>query len=71
MKDEDFDIENEQKQLVLQRLKTLNPNSKIMLGREREITVKELIEHVEQGDPFGKNIVKVQIRMLQHLTKGD
>ena len=70
MKDEDFDIENEQKELVLQRLKTLNPNSKILLGGEKEITVKELIEHVEKGDQFGKNIVKVQIRMLQVLTSG-
>ena len=63
-------IEDEQKELVLQRLKTLNPSSKIMLGGDREVTVKELIDHVEKNDQFGKNIVKVQIRMLQVLTRG-
>ena len=67
---EEFDIEKERKELVLARLKTLNLNSKILLGGDKEYTVNELIEHVEKGDDFGKKVVRVQIRMLQVLSSG-
>ncbi len=70
MKSEKFNIEEEQKKLVLERFKTLNPDSKILLGGGEEVSVKELIRHVEKGDDFGKRVVKVQIRMLQVLTSG-
>ena len=63
-----MDIREEQRRLVLERLKTLNPDSKILLGDGKEISVKELIQHVESKDSFGKNIVKVQIKMLQVLA---
>ncbi len=59
---------NEQKKLVLARFRTLNPEGKIMLGGDKEVTVKELINHIEQGDEFGKKIVKVQMKMLQVLA---
>ena len=59
---------NEQKKLVLARFKTLNPEGKVMLGGDKEVTVRELINHIERGDEFGKNVVKVQMKMLQVLT---
>ena len=43
---------NEQKKLVLARFRTLNQEGKIMLGGGKEVTVKELISHIEQGDEF-------------------
>jgi len=61
---------NEQKKLVLARFKTLNPEAKIMLGGDKEVSVKELISHIENGDEFGKKVVKVQIKMLQVLARG-
>ena len=61
---------NEQKKLVLARFKTLNPDGKIMLGGDKEVTVKELIGHVELGDEFGRNVVKVQMKMLRVLAHG-
>ncbi len=70
MKTEKFDIEAEQKRLVLERFKTLNPESKILLGGDKEVTVKELMEHVEKGDDFGKRVVQVQMKMLQILASG-
>jgi len=64
------DIEEEQKKLVLERFKTLNPESKISLGGGKEVSVKELIENIKEGSDFGKNVVKVQIKMLQVLASG-
>lgn len=61
----------EQKKLVLARLRTLNPEAKLMSGKNKTITVTDLIKHVEEDDQFGKNIVKAQIKMLQVLTGVD
>ncbi|HLD01015.1 MAG TPA: hypothetical protein VJC39_04675 [Candidatus Nanoarchaeia archaeon] len=61
-------IYEEQKKLVLARLKTINPESKIMLGTKRNISIKELINHVEQGDDFGKKIIQAQMNMLKVLV---
>lgn len=69
MKDE-FNIEKEQKELVLARFKTLNPDAKILLGGDKEYTIKELIKHIEAGDDFGKKVIRVQIKMLQVLSSG-
>ena len=67
---ENIDMEEERKKLVLARFKTLNPESKILLGGDQEVSVKELIGHVEKGDDFGKKIVQVQIQMLKVLSSG-
>lgn len=58
----------EQKKLVLARLRTLNPEAKMMSGKNEVVSVKELIKHVEDDDLFGKKIVEAQIKMLQVLT---
>lgn len=61
----------EQKKLVLARLRTLNPDAKMMSGKNKTVSVKEIIKHVEDDDIFGKNIIKAQIKMLQVLTGVD
>lgn len=61
-------VYEEQKKLVLARLNTLNPEAKIMLGGNKEITVREMIESIQQGDDFGRKAVQVQIKMLKILT---
>ncbi len=68
MNKKNFNINKEQKELVIERFKTLNPESKLSLGGDKEVTVKELIEHVEKGDDFGKRIVKVQMNMIRVLS---
>jgi len=68
MSNETENMEEEQRTLVLERFKTLNPGSKIMLGSEGELTVKELINHIEQRDDFGKKVVRVQMNMLKVLS---
>ena len=60
----------EEKQLVLERLKTMDPYARIMLGGDKEYKVNDLIEHVENGDDFGKKIVHVQMRMIKILASG-
>lgn len=65
---ENFNIDEEKKKLVLARLGTLNPELKIMLGGRKNISVKELITHVESGDNFGKKIIDAQMHMVKVLA---
>ncbi|MEK6882904.1 MAG: hypothetical protein AABY22_24990 [Nanoarchaeota archaeon] len=60
-------IWKKQKELVLARFETINPNSKIVLG-DKEFTARDLIRHIKKEDELGKNIVNVQIRMIQTLS---
>ena len=62
------DVYEEQKELVRARFNAISPESKIILGGDKELTVKDLISHVEKGDDFGRKIVQTQIRMLKVLT---
>ena len=62
------DVYEEQKKLVLARLQTLRPETKIMLGSNKDVSVKELIVHVRNDDEFGKKLVKAQINMLKVLA---
>ncbi len=59
---------NLEKELVLARFKTLNPDAKLTLGGSQEVTVKELITHVQKEDDFGKRVVQVQMKMLRVLS---
>ena len=68
MTSDKVDVYEEQKNLVLARFQAISPESKIMLGGDKELTVKDLISHVEKGDEFGRKIVQTQIRMLKVLT---
>ncbi len=61
-------VYEEQKQLVLVRFKTLNQESKLLLGNEGELSVRDLVKHIEQGDELGKQIVRVQINLLKSLA---
>ena len=67
---ENLDIAEEQKILVLERFKTLNPDAKILLGGGKEVSVKELVMHIKKGNLFGQQVVKAQISMLKVLTSG-
>lgn len=69
MKNGKLNIHEEQKNLVLARLKTLNPESKLLMGGGKEVSVRELIQHVENSDSFGKKVVDTQIKMLKILTE--
>ena len=65
----DFNLREEQKKLVLARFKTLHPQAKIVLGGENEMTVKDLIGHIEKNDDFGKKVIQVQMNMIKILTR--
>lgn len=60
------------KEIVIQRLRTINKESKILLmGFDKPILVKEMIDEVQNDSPLGKKIVEVQFQFIQLLVRGE
>jgi len=69
--DEKQKIENEEmKELVIARLKTMRGDKKLSIGSAGDFTRDELIELVEKGDEVGKKIIEVQMEYLRLLKEG-
>lgn len=65
-----LDVEEELKQLVIQRLKATSDELNIVIGNEGNFTKEELIRRVESGDKIGKEVVESEIEFLKALTEG-
>ncbi|OGZ02737.1 MAG: hypothetical protein A2946_04120 [Candidatus Liptonbacteria bacterium RIFCSPLOWO2_01_FULL_53_13] len=65
-------MENEQeiKELVIARLKTLPNNKDISIGSSGEFSKDELIEAVENEDQLGKKLIEVEMNFLRTLKDG-
>jgi len=60
------------KKLVLARLGTLNPDSKILLlGNGGPISVSDMIKEINQDTDFGKKLVEVHFSFIKFLAKGE
>ncbi len=60
------------KEIVIQRLKTINKDSKILLmGFDKPISVKNMLDEVQRDSPLGKKIVEVQFKFIQMLVQGE
>lgn len=62
--------DQEIKQLVIERLKTLPENTGISVGSMGDFNKAELIEHVEKGDEVGRKMIEVELNFLRGLKEG-
>lgn len=58
------------KELVITRLKSMPENQKVSIGNLGEFDKYELIEHVKKEDNIGKKVMEIQLHYLQALKKG-
>lgn len=60
------------KEIVIERLITLNKDSKILLmGLNKPLSVKDMLDEVKRDTPLGKKIVEVQFKYIQMLASGE
>ena len=60
------------RELVIARLETLNPDSKILLmGQKEPISVRDMLKAVKEGSTFGEKIVEVQFAYIKMLASED
>ena len=62
--------EQEIKQLVIERLKTLPEDTGMSIGSQGDFNKNEMIAHVENGDDIGQKIVEVEMSFLRGLKEG-
>lgn len=62
--------EQEIKQLVIERLKTLPDDTGLSIGSMGDFNKDELIKRVEQGDDVGQKIIEVELNFLRGLKDG-
>lgn len=70
MSKQENSIDEEIKQLVIERLKTIPRDKKLSIGGKGDFTVEELIERVEKNDDVGQKVIEVQMEFLQSLKTG-
>ncbi len=58
------------KELVIARLGIMPSNYQLSIGNKGTFTKNQLIDHVNQEDEIGKQIVKMQINFINALTSG-
>lgn len=64
------EINDDIKELVIARLDVLPSNTKVSIGGDGEFTKSELIEHVKNGDTVGQQIIKIELTFLRALKDG-
>jgi len=62
--------EQEIKQLVIERLKTLPDDTGLSIGSKGDFNKEELIKRVELGDDVGQKIIEVELNFLRGLKDG-
>lgn len=65
-----LDIEEELKQIVIQRLKTSSDELQVVIGGKGNFTREELIESVEAGDKIGQEIMESEIEFMKAMAQG-
>ena len=65
-----MDNEQEIKDLVIARLKTLPEDKNISIGGDGEFTREELIRHVAENDAIGKKMIEIEMDFLRSLKEG-
>ncbi|MBU0978777.1 MAG: hypothetical protein ABIJ03_02820 [Patescibacteria group bacterium] len=63
------EILNDLKQLTSARIKAMSKNVKISIGN-KDYTQEEIINHVENADEIGTQIMEMQLEFLQDLANG-
>jgi hypothetical protein len=64
------ELENDLKELVVERLKTLPKGTRISIGSDGSFSTQDLIDHISKGDSIGNKIVEIQLNYLRLLKTG-
>lgn len=62
--------EQEIKELVIERLKTLPEDTGMSIGSRGDFSKDEMIAYVENGDDIGQKIIEVEMNFLRGLKEG-
>ncbi len=67
---QELNIEEELKQIVIQRLKGSSDELQVVIGGKGDFTKEELINSVEVGDEVGQEIMESEIEFMKAMAQG-
>lgn len=71
IKEKEENMDEIEKEIVIERLRQAPPSVKIAFGSSSEFMARdELIEQVEKETEIGKRIVKIQLEYMKAFKKG-
>ena len=62
--------DQEIRNLVVERLKSISDESSLMIGGDKKLTKKDMIKSVKNGDEIGRKIIDMQMTYLRDLASG-
>lgn len=65
----DSDLKEQLKQITIARIRTISSDTRISLGSE-DYTSEELVNHVEENDQIGKEMMQINWQYLKDLAAG-
>ena len=63
-------LDEDIKQLVVARLRSLPPDREISIGADGSFKKEELIGHVEEEDSVGRKMIEIEMSFLRALKEG-
>jgi hypothetical protein len=71
MNEENKDKEKYWTELVLAKLEVMPQDYKLSVGDQGIFNKTDLMDHVERGDPIGKQFIEMQKGFMKALTSGE
>jgi hypothetical protein len=64
-------INQETKEVVIMRIESMPSNLKLSIGNNQSLTKEEMIQHVQDEDPTGRQIINSHISFMKAIARGD
>lgn len=66
---DNLELQEQLKALVLERINVMPDSMRIAIG-STEVTKKDIIDHVAEGDEIGKQMIAMELEFLRALASG-
>lgn len=71
MTEENNEINEELKEVVIMRIESIPSNFKLSIGSEEGLNKEQMIEHVRKGDETGKQIINSHLSFMKAIARGE
>ncbi len=71
MTEENKEINEELKEVVIMRIEAIPSNLRLSIGSEESLNKEQMIEHVRKGDETGKQIINSHLSFMKAIARGE
>lgn len=71
MTEENNEINEELKEVVIMRIDAIPSNLRLSIGSEESLNKEQMIYHVRKGDETGKQIINSHLSFMKAIARGE